>query len=101
MTGTRHTADTITDDALDQLYTDRDFFLRLAQDARVAEERRTTERDEQQTRAVRAQAALARVRTALARLCDDVPHPGHDHLCPDDIQRAIENALDEQQEHQP
>lgn len=48
---------------------DRDFWMRLARDAREAEDRRTTERDEQQRRAGRAEAerdALKRAHVALA-----------------------------------
>ncbi|MFG2747238.1 hypothetical protein ACGFY0_45305, partial [Streptomyces chartreusis] len=49
-------------------------------------------------RAIAAEAALERVRAYAVRL-DIEPHPGHDHVCPDDVRRAIEAALDEQQEH--
>jgi chromosome segregation ATPase len=50
-------------------------------------------RDEQQ-RAERVEAALDRVRATVDDLCDE-PHPGHDHVCPDDVRRYVLAALDE------
>jgi hypothetical protein len=49
-------------DAVVALAKDCDFWKQLAQDAREAEARRTTERDEQQTRAGQAETAITRVR---------------------------------------
>lgn len=46
---------------------DRDFWKQLAQEAREAETRRTTERDEQQTRAQQAEATLNAIRALHER----------------------------------
>ncbi|MEU9606171.1 hypothetical protein [Streptomyces sp. NPDC048057] len=96
MSQPRHTADTITDDALDHLYRQLATLHRRTEDDADTIRHWQGRAETAEVRAEKAEAAIDRVRTALARLCDDVPHPGHDHLCPDDIQRAIEDALDEQ-----
>lgn len=46
------------------------------------------------TAAELAEAAIARVHAAVEQLCVD-PHPGHDHVCPDDVSKAVLAALDE------
>ncbi|MEU5979405.1 hypothetical protein [Streptomyces sp. NPDC047315] len=129
MTRTRHTADTITDDALDHLYRQLATLHRRTETAevRAAELEKATARAEKAERAANisdavttqtkqllarrtetlraraeaAEAAINRVRGTIQQLCEPEPHPGHDHLCPDDIQRAIEDALDEQPKDQP
>jgi hypothetical protein len=84
-------------DGIGQLYADLAWWKRLAQDARATEAKRTTERDEQQQRAGRAEAALNAVR-ALHRpveydgqtICghcsgyadDSTDNPPQPHPCP-------------------
>jgi hypothetical protein len=46
---------------------------------------------------VEPQAAIARVRATVDELCRD-PHPGHDHVCPDDVRKAVHAALDQPKE---
>lgn len=90
---------------------DRDFWKRLAQEARAAEEKRTTERDEQQTRAVRGEALLRRY-LQLADVTHTYPiQGGHDCLganltcagCAlrDDIRVTLARAALDLQEPQP
>ncbi|WP_426404239.1 hypothetical protein ACN9M0_24880 [Streptomyces sp. R-07] len=55
-------------DGIGQLYADLDFWKRFAQDARAAEAKRTAERDKQQQRAERAEAALNAVTSPEAIL---------------------------------
>jgi hypothetical protein len=43
-------------------------------------------------RAERAEAAIERVRGAVEALCHE-PHPSHDHVCPDDVRKAVRAAL--------
>ena len=43
-----------------------------------------------------AEAAIERVRVVVADLCEE-PHPSHDHVCPDDVRRAVRAALDPQE----
>jgi hypothetical protein len=50
--------------------------------------------NEQKQRADHAEAANARVRTAVDDLCHE-PHPSHDHVCPDDVRRTLLAALPE------
>ncbi|WP_060880606.1 hypothetical protein [Streptomyces scabiei] len=38
-----------------------------------------------------------RVRAAVDKLCRE-PHPGHDHVCPDDVRKAVLDALAEPKE---
>ncbi|MFF9632955.1 hypothetical protein ACF1GQ_28900, partial [Streptomyces fradiae] len=40
-----------------------------------------------------AQAAVDRVRDVVNDLCGE-PHPGHDHICPNDIRRYVLDAID-------
>lgn len=51
-------------------------------------------------RAEKAEAANARVRSLADDLCFE-EHPGHDHLCPDDVRDIIRAALDEPKEPTP
>lgn len=43
-------------------------------------------------RLARAEAALARVTAAVDNLCRE-SHPSHDHVCPDGVRKAVQNAL--------
>jgi hypothetical protein len=101
----RHTADTITDDALDALYES----LEAAQQTALARQLATCDQAfasathraaVAEQRAVRAEVAIVRVREALDDLCEE-PHPSHDHVCPDDVRRRILAALDEPKEPRP
>ncbi|QTU45619.1 hypothetical protein F3K20_12755 [Streptomyces scabiei] len=47
--------------------------------------------------AEKAEAAIARVHEAVDKLCRE-PHPGHDHVCPDDVRKAVLGALAEPKE---
>jgi chromosome segregation ATPase len=66
----RHTADTITDDALDQLYAQLDELHQEIAAAGTALADMARKRNEQMDRADRAEAALDRVRAAADRLAD-------------------------------
>ncbi|NUK22045.1 hypothetical protein [Streptomyces lunaelactis] len=101
MTEPRLTVDTITSDQLDALYDQLD--RRREQVYAEREQMRASFREQDaenaHLRAERdtAQAAIERVRDALNSLCAD-PHPGHDHVCPDDVRAAVRAALDEPKE---
>ncbi|MFF8290451.1 hypothetical protein ACF068_14650 [Streptomyces sp. NPDC016309] len=89
----RHTADTITDDALDALYRRIETLEHVAAGNKRHVQRLIPELQ-------RAEAALDRVRAALDEFCHE-PHPDHDHVCPDDVRRHVLAALDEPKEPRP
>ena len=130
----RHTVDTITDDALDQLYAQLDELHQEINAAGTALADMARKRNEQMDRAEQAEAkaerynraavsaaALShaaneklrrnnawlssrvreleqrvdRVRAVVEALCDE-PHPAHDHICPDNVRKAIRDAIEEQ-----
>lgn len=91
--------DDMTDDQLDQLYAEVDEKaeqLRFLRANTLPELRRRVEHEQGgkarwRERAKQAEAKLAAVR----KLCSEPDsHPGHDHICPNDILAAMDGQLD-------
>ncbi|MCX4540473.1 hypothetical protein [Streptomyces sp. NBC_01565] len=103
----RHTVDTITSDALDQLYARIDTLEHVAASNKQAYVDAVKDFQAVEEAALVLGAAyewhlhaLDRIRLAVGSLCHE-PHPSHDHVCPDDVLRLVEAALAQPKEPRP
>ncbi|MEU6756950.1 hypothetical protein [Streptomyces sp. NPDC046685] len=91
----RHTVDTITSDARNQLHAELEYFQQLTAEQGQALSRATRAREEQRTRAEQAEAAITRVRDT-ATCWEQMPSDRHVYI--HEAARALHAALDQQKE---